>query len=658
MCGIAGIVALGRPIAPGEAVIEAMTAALAHRGPDGDGFWRDEAGRAVFGHRRLSIIDLDSRAAQPMVDATQRCIVTFNGEIYNHAALRAELEAAGHRFLTDHSDTEVLLVGYLAWGIAGLLDRLNGMFAFALFDRQTGETFLCRDRLGIKPLYFMEHDGRLAFGSEIKALLAQPGVPRRMCTTAVYHYLTFATAPAPLTMFEGIAKLPAGHFLTVSANGRVIPTRYWDPAAAIAAGSKEEDAAQATRRLLEGSVQSMMMAADVPVGLFLSGGVDSGSALALMSRLSNGPVRTFTVGFRNGPAELDEIETARDQALRHGTDHHQVLVDEGEAQAVLWELVRSQDEPLADWVCLPLYFVARLARQNGIKTVLVGEGADELFCGYAAYLRSLRTMATFRRTPRLPDGIYRGMRAIAGALLPASRTGLRRKADEVLRGLCGRQTFWSGAVFVTELNKALLYRGDAPASRPWDAYGLLDPALCQRDSGAIIEAMQAALAARAGDVDDLARLRHRELSLRLPELLLMRADKMTMAHSIEARVPFLDHDIAEFALGLPQERLIKGGRSKAVLKEAVADLLPPEVLDAKKKGFGAPVDRWLRGEFGREAEKVVTQSGALDEAGIDRRRVASWFAMHRSGGRDMSLMLWPIINLAFWHRYWIEGEAA
>jgi asparagine synthase (glutamine-hydrolysing) len=658
MCGIAGLLALARR--PVEAhVLEAMASALAHRGPDGAGTWLDVDRRVGLAHRRLSIVDLDERAAQPMADAGQRLRISYNGEVYNHRALRRELEAKGARFLTDHSDTEAILQGYLAWGIDGLLQRLEGMYAFALYDLELGRLLLVRDPIGIKPLYFTEHEGQLAFASEIKALLVMPGLPRRVDHGALYHYLSFLTAPAPATMFAGIAKLPAGHLIDIGRDRRPIARRYWNPAAAIARGQSRSRQAwpqevATVGRLIERAVESQMVA-DVPVGVFLSGGVDSGTLLALMARKASGPVRAFTVGFSDDTS-LNELEEARAAAKRHGAEHHEVLIAEADALACLDQLVHRQDEPLADWVCVPLSFVAGLASSTGTKAVLVGEGADELFHGYAQYQRFLRLADRMARLEDLPTRpAAAAVRALA-CMVPEGRMGLLGLLDHVHRGLGKRHVFWTGAVAWWELQKRRVLPAGRTGCGGWSAYGLRPPALDERDSFVIIETIRSDLAAFAPDCDETAAMTHAELALRLPELLLMRVDKMTMAHSLEVRVPFLDLALVEHVLGLPRDVLLKGGAPKALMKAAVAHLLPEHTLSSPKRGFGAPMASWLRGGFGKAMAEKVLGSRMLDEAGFDRGVVERLFKAHTEGRRDHSQLIWPIVNLVAWHEHWIEGH--
>jgi asparagine synthase (glutamine-hydrolysing) len=667
MCGIAGLL---HP--PGTGTVEpelldGMARAIAHRGPDGCGLWLAPDRRVGLAHRRLSILDLSDHAAQPMSNETGTVQVAFNGEIYNHARLRPQLEAAGHRFRTDHSDTEILVHGYEEWGIDGLLERLDGMFAFALWDDGRSMLHLARDRVGIKPLYFARIGGALAFASEIKALLAHPRLVRDVCAPALWHTLSFLTPPAPLTLFEGIFKLPAGHRLEVSAAGRLTALRWWragpgrgEPVAHLSAAARRDHYVQGIRARLEAAVTSHL-AADVPVGAFLSGGVDSSTLVALMSRLAGGRVNTFTVGFSDH-THLNELDWAQRVAREFSTEHHIVTLGEPEMDAYLDDLIHSQDEPIADWVCIPLHFVSEIVRKVGVKVVMVGEGADELFCGYSSWMSWLglhaRAWGPWRRwLPRPARALAAGL---AGPLAWA-RPDLASRLDILDRAARpDGELFWTGAVSLWESQKNALvpdnaaFAGSPAAAELVDA-GLLPPSWLQPDSARVPGHVLAAFDGAFPGCDQLTRMAHMELNLRLPELLLMRVDKISMASSIEARVPFLDHHLVDFALDIPQADKIAGG-AKSLLKQAVRGLIPDAVIDRPKMGFGAPMAQWLRGDFGRRARAEILSSSLLDRFGFSRKAVAAMIDDHAAGRRDASLPIWVLWNIAAWNRRWI-GEA-
>ena len=451
MCGIAGLLYPRELQNPGpdniNLQLRSMANAMEHRGPDGEGFWQSPDTRIGLAHRRLAIIDLSPDAAQPMTSGDDRIWVTFNGEIYNHMILRHELEDMGHRFQTDHSDTEVLIHGYRAWGIEGLANRLEGMFALAIWDMDRQVMSLLRDRIGIKPIYFTRAGGVFRFASEIKSLFADPTVQRRMEPNALGHYLSFMVTPAPLTLFEGIFKLPAAHIMEVDAHGKISARRYWDalPGKGADHGASDDVLAAGVLERLEAAIEKRMMS-DVPFGVFLSGGIDSSANVALMDRVSSSPIETFTVGF-NDHTQLNELNYARKIAEQFKTNHHEVLVNSSDMQGYLRDLIHQQDEPIADWVCVPLYFVSRLAKESGVTVVHVGEGSDEQFCGYDSWMSYLNAHASFWQTYNkvTPAPLRRAIAAMASRVAPTRRAKGAQIAEALLRAGTGRELFWSGA---------------------------------------------------------------------------------------------------------------------------------------------------------------------------------------------------------------------
>ena len=673
MCGIAGIVPRdGGSIANAqrlETMLQAMQESMAHRGPDGDGVWAAPDRRVGLAHRRLAIVDLSDQALQPMADADGAVVVTYNGEIYNHMDLRRELIAAGRRFRTDHSDTEVIVHGYAEWGIGGLLERLDGMFAFGVWDARRGRLTLARDRIGIKPLYFTRAGGDFRFASEIKAILADPNVPRDVEPAAVNHYLSFMVAPAPLTMFKGIYKLPAGTFMEVEADGRMRAQRYWDalPGRGIAegetAGLSEADLERfytdGVRTRLEAAIEKRMMS-DVPFGVFLSGGIDSSANVALMSRMMERPVDTFTVGYKDHE-RLNELKYADRVARMFKTNHHEVLIDEADMVGYLDDLVHHQDEPISDWVCVPLYFVSKLARDSGVPVVQVGEGSDEQFSGYNSYMAYQRLHKWFWRPYRgaVPAPLRQGIAALARGAAAVGPKVLDRVADILTRAARDQELFWGGSHAFWNVDKDRLVRpGSLSTSQGWPDLaeaGLDGFGLAEEDSAGIVAAFARAIDAAAPGSDLLARMAYSEMKLRLPELLLMRVDKITMSTSVEGRVPFLDHRLVEFTQDIPMAWKVRGGEPKYILKKALAGILPDDVLYRPKMGFGAPMAEWLRGDFGRKAEADVLGSPLLERGWFDVDHIAQRFREHREGRRDNALHLWILFNLTAWHDRWIEG---
>jgi len=675
VCGIAGMLCVAPGGAVDGALLTRMRDAMTHRGPDGEGQWISPDRRVGLAHRRLAIVDLSAAAAQPMSDAEKSTWVTFNGEIYNHLALRRTLEQAGHQFRTDHSDTEVLVHGYKHWGIDGLVERLEGMFAFGLWDQAAKRLTLVRDRVGVKPIYFTRSNGAFRFASEIKAILVDPKVERAVEPMAVNHYLSFMVAPAPLTMFKDIFKLPAGHILEIEADGRMAARRFWDATpgggidAAEVAGltdaAREEFYAAGIRQRLEAAIEKRMMS-DVPFGVFLSGGIDSSANVALMSRLMDRPVDTFTVGFKDHP-EINELDYARVVAKKFRTSHHEVLIDAADMQGYLDDLVHHQDEPIADWVCVPLYFVSKLAKDCGVTVVQVGEGSDEQFCGYDTWMTYLRLYHAFWNPYRaaVPAGLRKLIGRLAEPLADLAETPAR--AAEVLwRAGYGRELFWSGANAFWTVHKSRYLKRPfaadaATAAGAWEHLkraGIDMAGLDQADSGAVIDGYFKGFDAAHPGRDALTRMAYSELRLRLPELLLMRLDKIAMSASVEGRVPFLDHKLVEFTMDIPESSKVKGGVKKYLLKKALGDLLPAEIVHRPKVGFAAPMAEWLRGDFGARAEATVMGSELLKDDVFDRDRVAQEFRAHRQGKKDEAVRLWTLFNLAAWHAYWIEGTAS
>lgn len=634
---------------------------MAHRGPDGAGTWVSPNERVGLGHRRLAIIDLAPASAQPMANEDGTIQIVFNGEIYNHRELRVELLAKGHNFITDHSDTEVLVHGYEQWGIDGLLARLKGMFAFALWDGGREQLFLVRDRVGIKPLYWTVCSGTVLFASEIKALLRYPGVVRAIDPTAMYHYLTGMVTPAPLTMFRGIFKLPAAHVLRFPAQGFAKAWCYWDPLPRPDYDLRDDRAqvqcAAEVRDRLRTSVREHLVS-DVPVGLFLSGGVDSSSILACMAAEGKTSISSFSVGYRDWP-RLNEFDHARAVAAHFGARHHEIAIGEQEMRDSLESIFRSQDEPLADWVCIPLYHLAGMAAKE-VKVVMVGEGADEPFAGYDGYQDYLRVHRRYWSPFRslLPGFLQRTI-AHWAEHFAAVRWDSAVAADFTLRAAYDREVFWGGATSFWEAQKhAILDLQALPRTdRPVMPEGLEMPEWGY-DSFNVVATFRTHLACNDAAGDLLGRMIYYELKYRLPELLLMRVDKMTMAHSLEARVPFLDHELIELAMRIPSAWKIHDGVPKSILKQAVRGLIPDSVIDRQKMGFGAPMAEWLRGDFGHEVERTIFASELFKTGWFKIEPIRHLFTMHRSGKRNYAHYLWVLFNLAAWHDRWIAGPLA
>jgi asparagine synthase (glutamine-hydrolysing) len=640
MCGICGVWEYGAEHGRAdEALVGRMRDRMTHRGPDDAGALLFDNGRGGFGFRRLSIIDLSEAGHQPMRGCAPGVWVVFNGEIYNHARLREGLERRGHLYAS-RTDTETILHLYEERGLDFVQD-IEGDFAIALWDEERGQLALVRDRIGVKPLYYYHKAGRFIFASEIKAILEHPSVVAEVDEESLYHYLTFLTTPAPRTLFRDIRKIPAGHMLVVKRDGHVETIQYWDalPAAFDQDRSEDEHRAEILR-LLRASITKRMMA-DVPFGVFLSGGVDSSANVALMAETAARPVETFTVGFRDHEY-LNELDSARRIAREFSTNHHEVIIGEEEMSRFLPDLIFHQDEPIADPVCVPLYYVAELARKSGTVVVQVGEGADEIFSGYDNYVRHLRIYEKFwRHAQRAPRAARRAISAAARPLLEA--TGRKRQGVELLRRLgADEPLFWGGAIVYDETFKPrVLSRRMRETFRERSSLEAIEPYLRKIEE----ERPQS---------DFLSRMTYLELKLRLPELLLMRVDKMTMATSVEARVPFLDHHLVEYALSLPSVLKVEGTSGKRILKRALEGILPHDLLYSPKRGFGAPIREWFRNGLGASLDSRLMTSSMRRRDFFDYSFIARLLEEHRRGAHDWSFHLWSLLNLSLWYERWID----
>ncbi len=668
MCGIVGWLSSDSSQRVDPELLRRMRDAMPHRGPDGTGIWVQPGGQIGLGFRRLAIIDLSDSANQPMSNEDGTVRLVFNGEIYNHQSLRRELLSRGHRFRTDHSDTETIVHGYEEWG-EKVVDRLEGMFATAIWDERRKRLFLARDRIGIKPLYISWIPTGFLFGSEIKAILQHPEVSPQMEPRAVYHYLSFLTVPAPLTMFRGIYKLPAGFCGFVQPDCSFRAERYWDALPGQGPDIEEYEslplperrpfAVKRTLRLLDQAIEKRMMS-DVPFGVFLSGGIDSTVNTALMTKHLGRPVKTFTVGFSDHKA-LNELDYARQAARHFGAEHHEAMVDEKAMREYFPSLIYSQDEPIADWVCIPLYFVSKLARDAGTVVVQVGEGSDEQFCGYKSYMAYLRM---YRRYWQPYTRFVPGFARSIGSFVANQLMGLHDRHDNYLdlvsRASLGREPFWSGATVFPEPRKSRLVAKHnlPPLDIPdpmWNS-GLLPSTFDSVDTYEIVRSFFDRLDAAAPENDILTRMTYSECKLRLPELLLMRVDKIGMSTSIEARVPFLDHRLVEFTMPLPLEIKVGDGVSKSLLKEAVRGLIPDPIIERKKMGFGAPVSEWLRGDFGRAVDAQLRSTKFFEAFPSNRGAVLDMLRRHREGRGDFALYIWTFYNAVAWFDSWIEGR--
>ncbi|UJB69466.1 asparagine synthase (glutamine-hydrolyzing) [Acaryochloris sp. 'Moss Beach'] len=632
MCGIVGTLVFEQSSFRVQADgLTQMRDVMVHRGPDGAGLWISEDGKIGLGHRRLSIIDLSTAATQPMGNEDGAIQLVFNGEIYNHAEIRAELEQlGGHRWQTDHSDTEVIVHAFEEWGI-DCIDKFRGMFAIALWDNRNRELWLIRDRVGIKPLYYSIHHGRITFASEIKALLQDPDQHRAVNEEAFYHYLSFLTTPAPHTLFDGIKKLPGGTWLRIREDGEIKEHRYWDVWEHTEPLTQASDAEIAEQLLAElRTAVQLRKVSDVPVGVFLSGGIDSSANAALFSEGNGKPVKTFSIGYEGEyQSYQNELHYAKQMADTVGADYHEKLLNIDDLLDFLPQMVRLQDEPIADPVCVPVYYVSKLARENGAVVCQVGEGSDELFWGYSTW----KTALQLQQYDNLP--IPRSLKHLGLAGLRWLGKDQDFRYEKLRRGAVGQPIFWGGAEAFTEQQKQLLLssrlRSKYNHLTSWDA---LQP-IYQR------------FEEKAWEKSPLNWMSYIDLNLRLPELLLMRVDKMSMGVSLEGRVPFLDHKFIELAMSIPSAVKTRDGTLKHILKKSVRGLIPDELIDRKKQGFGVPVYEWFFGRLGdRTREELTTfceTTDFLDPAGVSS-------LMDQGCGPQV----WYLLNFALWWREYIQ----
>ena len=616
MCGICGFTWEDRP------VVQAMADALLHRGPDQDGYHC--APGISLGHRRLSIIDLSENGRQPIANEDGSLWLVHNGEIYNFREVRSWLEGRGHVFRS-RSDSEVLLHAFEEEGM-DCLRRMNGMFAFALWDVKGRRLLLARDRLGEKPLYYSQSGGRLAFASEIKALLRNPGVPRGIDDDAIDCFLGFEFIPAPMTAFAGIRALPAGHWLEWH-EGNAVIRPYWRLRQENEE-RPEKEWIEALRDHLERAVR-LRLESDVPLGAFLSGGIDSSTVVAMMRRADAGPIRTFALGYKE--SGFSEFSYARKVARHFATDHSELMIDPITPEIIekaVWHL----DQPFSEFSVLPYFLICRKAREH-VTVCLSGEGGDEVFAGYDRFKASKAE----RYLRRLPAPLRRAAGRLAASLPD------RPKKKGALNSL---RRFFQGAAL------------PAGGHMRWQYFLTAETAadIFRQRSGEEVLASTLAWADRAaedsGGRDDLEREILCELGFMMPENPLMKVDKMSMACALEIRAPLIDHELVEFAMRIPARLKLAGWTTKAVLKKAMADLLPPGIAYRPKHGFSFPIKHWLRGDLLSYMDDVLSGSTFIAER-FDGKAVQRLVAEHRAGHRNHDHLLWSLVNLALWHRQFL-----
>ncbi len=641
MCGITGIIKYGRQSTDiSAAILKRMTDIIYHRGPDDEGLWISDDKKCGFGFRRLSIIDLTPAGHQPMSTTDGRYTIVFNGEIYNHSSLRQELEKKGYKYKS-RTDTESILYGYSEYG-KNVIHKLHGMFSFAIWDDEKKELFCARDRVGKKPFYYTFADGNFIFGSEIKSILEHPSYSREIDKNELINYLNYGMSSNRSSLFKGIHKIPAGHYLNLKSDGTFELKRYWSPLnnfnGYIQLSLPEIN--YEILKILKTAIKDRMMS-DVPFGVFLSGGIDSSLNVALMSELMDRPVDTYTVGFKE-LKKYNELEYASLVSNLFKTNHHEILIDDKDSLPILQELTWHEDEPNGDPVCIPLWFLSKLTRESGTIVVQVGEGSDEQFVGYPWMLREfLFEKSYWKFFNRLPLKIRKSIYYIVKLLL-------KNKNNQILeyfrRGAFGNQLYWGGAsVFSpTELESLL---------NP-DHHNLIEIPIYFADT------MHRQALEISSDIDYLQRILFIELIERLPEILLMRVDKIGMAHSIEARVPFLDHRLIEFTMSIhPDLKAPDKKTTKNILKNAVKGIIPDEIINRKKQGFWAPVTEWLRNQWYDYSISVINSCLLFNDELFNKDYINFIIKQHKNEKQNNGTKIFMLIELALWYDRFFENHS-
>ncbi len=618
MCGIAGIMSFGeRPVLAEE--LRRMCGSIRHRGPNDDGYYlRSGIG---LGMRRLSIIDL-ATGHQPVHNEDETVWVVFNGEIYNYRELRAELERQGHRFYTT-TDTEVIVHLYEEHGTR-CVEKMRGMFAFAVWDERRNRLMVARDRLGIKPLYYSEAGGRLSFGSELKVMLQLPEVESRLSWAAVSHLFTHLSSNHTESIVEGVHKLEPGHVLVAEPNRPIHIERYWDVQFRPDYSRTEADFVRGLRELLEESVRMRLMS-EVPLGAFLSGGLDSSAIVATMARMMTQPVKTFSIGFPE--EDFNELDYARRVATEFGTDHHELMI-ESNVLEIIDDLAWYLDEPFGDSSAIPTYMVSKLAARH-VTVVLSGDGGDEVFAGYDKYLVEGKERF-YRHIPPFA----RNLLGTIGTMIPEGVKG-----RNFLRHIsfAGPQRYLDASTLFRLEDKKKLFRPEAfeqiARYDPWQ----VEARYLEKDNG-----------------DWLSSVQYRDLKSYLPLDILTKVDRMSMAHSIEARVPLLDHKLVEFAATIPPELRLRNGTTKYIFKQAMRGILPDEIIDRRKHGFSIPLGHWFRGRLDGFVRDLLLAPSSVQRGIFNPAYIEQLLHLNKKG-RKLDLQLWTLISFELWCRTFLDG---
>ncbi|MCB4757333.1 MAG: asparagine synthase (glutamine-hydrolyzing) [Elusimicrobia bacterium] len=684
MCGILGVLTTpAQTTSPDFSKrLEDATRLLSHRGPDAGGVKILPEHGVGLGHRRLSILDLDPRSNQPFTSAEGLLHMTYNGEIYNFKALKKELEDKGHRFRTT-SDTEVLIEGYKAWGLEELLSRITGLFAFALYDEKKRALFLARDRAGKKPLYYSRKNQSFLFASELKALFHLDPSLKEISPAGLEAYLSLKFVPSPHTLLKDVQKVPPGHYLEVH-NGEAKTKRYWQPLPRRLNQRKTLDDLLGEMEKRFTTAVERRLVSDVPVCLFLSGGIDSSLITAYLNKIGVTDMTTYSIGYKNLPA-FTELDYSRLVAKKFSINYQEIILDPEDAIETLEDDGVLLDEPVSDWVWVPLHHLSRRAHEDGFKVTMVGEGSDEIFFGYDSMMKGLNELK--RAQNPLWKAAARAATPLLAPLYHYSTVG-HRTYDRLRRLAAGEPPYLGSSVGFNKTQRHQIvgpnFADREDESLAWDFIATLyrefiqtyashsdsRPVGWQGPSGEETHTLlrknlsiplpsgpASPLGVSPGErqrVDPVNLICYIEFFTKMSEVLLQRVDRITMLHSLEARAPFLDHELVEFAFSIPGDIKIKNHRLKGFLKEFASATLPPEIIQRKKMGFSFPFKEWLRGSLGRHVQDTFQQSHLFRDGWVDKTFCLNLLKNHRAGGRDHAAILWMLFDLCRWYDRWIR----
>mgnify|MGYP001165181364 FL=1 len=630
MCGISGIFFFKGKKKVKKKYLDKMNDILNHRGPDGSGNWISSTKTIGFGHTRLSILDLTPSANQPFIDNTKNYVITFNGEIYNFKEIKKILLKKGYVFNTKNSDTEVLLLSYIEWGLK-CVDKFRGMFAFAIWDNVKKKVYLVRDRVGVKPLYYKLDSEKLIFSSEIKAILLDSDYIPEIDEESMYHYLTFLCTPAPKTMFKYINKLEAGTWLSFDEKGNSEKKQYWDPLQ-----EKELTDTQNINKVLAKTLEESIKyrgISDVDVGVFLSGGIDSSTNAYFFSKNSKKQIKTFSIGYdQEYKSYKSELNYARMVAKHVKSLHFEKKLRKDDIKNFIFDMVYFQDEPISDPVCVPIFYVSKLAKENNVKVCQVGEGADELFFGYTNWLRTSKINLLINNIlfPKF-------LKKLILYFYKKFDIQYKYTSDLLKRSVEKKPIFWGGAEAFSSFEKNELFSDSFKNKiKNLDSWNCIKPHYEFFNKNAKYKSIENWMT-------------YLDLKIRLPELILMRVDKMTMANSLEARVPFLDHNLVQKTIDLPKNIKIKKNNLKFLLKDIIKGLLPNEIINRKKQGFGLPLKEWFEDGLGINEKEIINEF-------VDRTKFFNKQTIQKIIKRKGDTRLWFILNLAIWWKVFIRNK--